>query len=77
MTPKKVYKLEVMVIDHDEIGIEEAISLLENTRYPNYAISPNVMFYDVAEVEWSDENPLNKLDTQVDAFEQLFPKEQL
>lgn len=62
----KAYVLTVVVIDHDEIGQKEVVSALENARYPNRCISPNVkcvQTYDIG--EWHDDHPLNKLDTDV------------
>jgi hypothetical protein len=31
----KVYKVELLIIDHDGLGQDEITSVIENTRYPN------------------------------------------
>ena len=57
----KTYKITLLIIDSDSVGKEEVVRILEDTKYPNYCISPEVL--DVKEVdigEWSDEHPLNK-----------------
>lgn len=62
----KAYVLTVVVIDHDEIGQKEVVSALENARYPNRCISPNVKRVQTHNIgEWNDNHPLNKLDTDV------------
>ena len=69
----KVYKLTVMVIDFDDLGVDEINSVLENQKYPNYCINPSVMDYDVRDIgEWHDDHPLNKGSTQELEFERLF-----
>jgi len=72
----KVYKLEVMVIDHDEMGVVDIINTLENTRYPNWCMSPRVQKYESADIgEWRDDHPLNFKDTRDAAYDRLFPVE--
>jgi hypothetical protein len=68
----KVYKVEVMVLDFDEVGEDGVKSLLENTKYPNWAIHPVVRKIDTREIEWSDDHPLNKWDTEKEAYKELF-----
>lgn len=70
----KVYKIEIMIIDFDNLGGEEIKDNIENTRYPNHCISPDVM--DIKEVdigEWDDNNPLNNVETHHAEFKRLFP----
>jgi hypothetical protein len=68
----KAYKLEIIVVDHDLVGGDGIRYHLENTKYPNYCISPNVISIKEADIgEWSDDHPLNKLDTpkeQIDSY---------
>lgn len=71
----KVFKIEVMVIDFDEIGEEQVKGTIENTRYPNHCIAPSVMKMESRDIEWSDDHPLNMRDTTDEAFEELFGKE--
>lgn len=68
-----VYKLTVMVIDHDGIGLGDVISVLKNTRYPNHCISPEVMASETRQIDWGDDShPLNFRDKQGQAFKELF-----
>jgi len=71
----KVYKLEIMVIDHDEIGGESIKSIIENTRYTNRCINPRVMTIESKSINWTDYHPLNISDGKdKKAFEKLFEK---
>ena len=70
----KVYKVELMIIDHDGIGADQVRVVLENQRYPNHCISPEVANVEEREVEWSDEHPLNSRRTWRAAFEALFER---
>ena len=69
----KAYKIEILVIDMDEIGEDEIKSVIENARYPNRCISPEVKNIQSVDIgEWHDEHPLN-LRSKVDAeFARLF-----
>lgn len=73
----KVFKLTVMVIDHDELGSAEAVSQeLENGRFGNRCIRPEVMATEERDIgEWEDDNPLNYRDRTKAEFERLFAKE--
>lgn len=68
----KVFKLEVMILDFDGIGEGAIISQLENTKYSNRCISPKVKNIEAREVDWDDNHPLNKYDTQEEAYKKLF-----
>lgn len=69
----KVYRLEIKVIDFDEVGPEEMKTILENNHYPNHCISPHVTKIESVDIgEWHDEHPLNKRNTAKQAFEELF-----
>ncbi len=68
----KVYKLTVMVLDHDEVG-DGISSVIENTRYPNRCISPTVVEVESREIgPWNDGNPLNQLSAWREEFRRLF-----
>jgi hypothetical protein len=59
-----IVKLEVLVLDMDGIGEDAIKSTIENTKYPNYCISPIVRTMVTKEVgEWYDDHPLNKKDS--------------
>lgn len=69
----KVYKLEVCVIDFDDVGAEDIQNILENTRYPNRCISPAVKKIESRDIgEWYDEHPLNKHETAEGEYKRLF-----
>jgi len=68
----KVFKIEIMFIDFDQLGEEEIRLLIENTHYPNHIIAPSVSKMESIEVEWSDDHPLNNSRTWKRAFNELF-----
>lgn len=73
----KAYKLEVLIIDHDEVGEAEMRELIENGRYPNHCLSPHIMAIKAAEIgEWHDDHPLNKRDQWQGEYKRLFDGEQ-
>ena len=56
----KAYRITILIIDSDNVGKEEVVRILEDTKYPNYCISPEVLDVKEADVgSWSDEHPLN------------------
>lgn len=67
----KIYKIEVMVVDHENRFFEDVVSGLENCKY----IYPRVISSAVREVEWSDGHPLNNRTTSKQSFENLFSDE--
>lgn len=69
----KVYKLEVVVIDFDEVGEEGIKHMLENVNFPKDCLSPHVRKIACAEIgEWSDDHPLKKRSTFDDEIDNLF-----
>ncbi len=68
----KVYKIEILVVDHDAVGGDEIRSIIEDARYPNDCLSPQVKSVQVREVDWSDDHPLNKHATTDAAYAALF-----
>ncbi len=60
MAKIQVHRIVLLVVDHDGLGSEEASEILENNRYPNHCMYPRVIGVETAEVEWSDEHPLNR-----------------
>lgn len=67
----KVHKLVLMVVDFDELGAEEVAETIENQKYPNHCISPQVIERDTREVEWNDSHPLNQVGNEAE-FLRLF-----
>jgi hypothetical protein len=69
----KVHKVEVMIIDHDEVGNMGVIDVLENAHYSNRCISPKVISVQTKDIgEWTDEHPLNQRSTALDYYKKLF-----
>lgn len=68
----KAYRLEVLVIDFDNVG-DDIPNIIENTKYPNWCISPSIIQVESRDIgEWSDDHPLNKKDTVRAEYEKLF-----
>lgn len=67
----RVYKVTLFVLDPgDSIGGEgELCGQLENLHHPEFV---TVMDIQSREVQWNDDHPLNKKDTQREAFDKLF-----
>lgn len=76
--PVKVHKLEVLIVDHDGLGPDEIKQVLENARYPNHCMSPDVIRIETRQVDWTDEHPLNSTleERWRPAYEALFAKGQ-
>ena len=69
----KVYKIEMLVIDHGEIGSNEIKGVIENIKYPNWCISPEVKKIEERDIgNWSDYHPLNFDDTSDTEYRRLF-----
>lgn len=67
------YKIELLIIDHDGLGADAINDVLENTKYPNHCISPEVKDTHGIDVgEWTDEHPLNQNNTSHAEYERLF-----
>lgn len=72
----KVHKLTICIIDHDDVGEEEIRDIIENTRYPNHCISPDIKKFETRDIgEWDDDHPLNQRATCDEFFADLFFKE--
>lgn len=69
----KAYKIELLIIDHDNLGGEEIANVIEQQKYPNWCISPSVM--EVTEKDigvWYDDHPLNKPSTHGQEYKRIF-----
>ena len=56
----KAYLLTVLIVDHDDVGMSGAADEIENARYGNRCIIPEVVAdrkFDIG--EWEDDHPLN------------------
>jgi hypothetical protein len=69
----KAYKIEMLVVDFDEVGEQEIRDIIENTHYPNRCISPSVKKVESRDIgEWHDDHPLNLKDQADLAYQQIF-----
>ena len=69
----KAYKVELLIIDHDQLGASAIKQVIEQTRYTNHCINPAVVCVQWADIgEWSDSHPLNRRDTWIDEFRRIF-----
>lgn len=65
----KAYVMTVVVIDHDELGLEEVKRTLEDANFPNDCISPKIEKIEEFDIgEWDDDHPMNKRDTDTLAW---------
>lgn len=61
----KAYKVTVLIVDHDQLGPEEITAVIENARYPNRCIMPDVKKIESCDIgPWEDEHPLNMRDEE-------------
>ena len=73
----KAYKIEILIVDHDELGPEEIKQVIENTRYPNRCIMPQVQKIIQRDIgAWSDDHPLNNYGTMARAYQDIFGGDQ-
>jgi hypothetical protein len=69
----QIHKIVLTIIDLDEIGAESCREVLENTKYPNRCISPDVLSIETREIgEWHDDHPLNHEETADAEIARLF-----
>lgn len=65
----KAYRIEVLVIDHENVGEENIRSTIENVRY----INANVKSVESADIgDWDDDHPLNNRKTADEEYKRLF-----
>ncbi len=69
----KVHKVTLLIVDTDDVGETEIKSIIENIKYPNWCIAPDVMAFESREIDWNDgEHPINDITTYEAEFERLF-----
>ena len=69
----KIHKLEILILDFDEVGAEGITRIVEDHEYPNHCFSPSVMRIETVDIgEWSDDHPLNGRATQEAEYARLF-----
>jgi len=69
----KAFKVEILVVDHDELGPEGIKRIIEVTKYPNWCLSPHVKDIEERDIgEWTDEHPLNRAPECEEEYRRLF-----
>ena len=69
----KAYKVELLVLDHENVGKDEITFLLGNVKY----LYPSVMSIQSKDIgKWNDDHPLNQRDQFQQFYEELFKEEQ-
>jgi hypothetical protein len=68
----KVHRVELLIVDTDDLGANSVAEVIENVRYPNHCIAPRVVNVDTREVDFDDDHPLNCGDTWLAEFRRLF-----
>lgn len=69
----KAYKVELLIIDFDELGEDSLRYQLENASYPNDCVSPTVMAIMGRDIgPWDDDHALNSRSTRAAAYERIF-----
>ena len=71
----KAYKVEVLIIDFEELGEQSIREELENANFPNDCITIKVKNIEGKDIgEWDDNHPLNKRLTCDEEYRRLFPR---
>jgi hypothetical protein len=68
----KVHQLTVRILDFEDLGAKGVVLELENARFANDCISPDVAKIETREIEWTDDHPLNKRETKDGEWARLF-----
>jgi hypothetical protein len=68
----KAMKVEILILDFDGCGESEIKNIIENTKYPNRCIHPEVKSIKTVDINWSDDHPLNIKSTSDEAYIDLF-----
>lgn len=67
------FKVELLIIDHDDIGSDGIVEELENGNYGNDCIHPEIMQITGRDIgEWSDDHILNYARTTRAEYDRLF-----
>ena len=68
-----VYKLTLMVFDHEGLGEQEITRIIQGQKYPDWCIFPKVIETQSVDIgPWRYDHPLNDTTTQRDEFNKLF-----
>ncbi len=65
----KMHKLEVYVVDFENVGVDDCISEIEQSRYLNYMVL-DAKTADIG--EWDDDHKFNTRDTPLEEYRKVF-----
>jgi hypothetical protein len=69
MKKATAYKIEILVIDFENMPVSEIEFLIENVKY----LYPKVMSIQSEKIlDWTDEHPLNHIDTSEKTYREMF-----
>ena len=69
----KAYKIEVLILDFDNLGADGIKEEIENARYSNHCIAPKIKQCEERDIgTWSDDHPLNNRLTEGAEYYRLF-----
>jgi len=69
----RIYKIEISIINFDNLPEDEIVSVIENAHYPNHCISPEVRKIESRDIgEWKDSHPLNYRSSFEEEYKRLF-----
>lgn len=67
------YKVELLIIDFENIGEHAIRGILYNAKFPNDCIRPEIMKIISKDIgEWTDNHPLNSYVTMDDEYNKIF-----
>ncbi len=70
----EVHRIVCYVVDHGHLGAEGYKDLLEHTEFPNHAPNPDVSEITTMAINYSENHPINKVDSGLAYCDHLFRK---
>lgn len=70
----KVFKIELMVVDFDDLGAEGIKEVLENTDYPNHCLDPRVKSCESRDIDMGSCDEDSLLIVDVDEFSDKYDR---
>ncbi len=69
----KIHKIELIVIDFNNLGDFAVCDKIESARYPNDCIIPQVLRVETRDCgEWNANHPLNRKSSRIAEIDRLF-----
>ena len=64
----RVHRMEILIVDQEGISDADMAGIIGGCKFAY----PSILAHESREVEWTDEHPLNRADTQAAAVVALF-----